>query len=155
MRDVDTIRTAVIAAETGHLVFSTLHTNDVVGSISRMVSVFPAEEQEAVRHQLSRVLRAVIAQRLVHRSDGKGRVPAVEIMPVTPAVSNLIRTGDLQQIYSVMQTGNSEGMMLLEQSLAALLAHKLISRDDALQYARDPNILDSRLRRIQELGTAV
>jgi twitching motility protein PilT len=155
MRDVDTIRVAIIAAETGHLIFSTLHTNDVVGSVSRMVGVFPAEEQDAVRNQLSRVLRAVVSQRLIHRQDKPGRVPAVEIMRVTPAVANLIRTGELQQIYSTMQTGNSDGMLLLEQSLAVLLAHGLISHDDALQLARDPAILETRLRRFQELRTAV
>ena len=82
---------------------------------------------------------------MVHRLDTNGRVPVVEIMRVNPAVSNLIRTGDLEQIYSVMQTGSSDGMLLLEQSLATLLAHSLISRDEALRLARDPRILDSRL----------
>jgi len=155
MRDVETIRAAMIAAETGHLVFSTLHTNDVVSSVSRVLSVFPAEEQDAVRDQLSRVLRAVVAQRMLHRADDQGRVPVVEIMRVNAAVSNLIRTGDLEQIYSIMQTGSSDGMLLLEQSLATLLAHSLISRDDALRLARDPRILDSRLRRLQELRMAL
>lgn len=155
MRDVETIRAAMIAAETGHLVFSTLHTNDVVSSISRVLSVFPSEEQEAVRDQLSRVLRAVVAQRMVHRQDNHGRVPVVEILRTNPAVSNLIRTGDLEQIYSIMQTGSNDGMLLLEQSLATLLAHSLISRDDALRLARDPRILESRLRRLQELRMAL
>jgi twitching motility protein PilT len=155
MRDVATIRAAIIAAETGHLVLSTLHTNDVVSSVSRIVAVFPAEEQESVRNQLSRALRAVVSQRLVHRSGNQGRVPAVEIMRVNSAISNLIRTGELQQIYSVMQTGNNEGMLLLEQSLAALLAHNVISREDAIRYSRDTNVLERRLRHIQELRTAV
>lgn len=154
MRDVETMRAAIIAAETGHLVLSTLHTGDVVGSISRMISVFPAEEQEAVRNQLSRVLRAVVSQRLLHRIDGSGRVPGVEIMFVTSAIQNLIRTGEIQQIYSLMQTGNADGMLLLEQSLASLFAFGLISRDEADQLVRDGNIFETRLRRIQETRAA-
>jgi twitching motility protein PilT len=98
MRDFETIQAAIIAAETGHLVFSTLHTGDCVGSISRMVSVFPSDEQVAVREQLSRTLRAVVSQRLIRRIDGKGRVPAIEIMRVNPAIANLIRLGDQRQI---------------------------------------------------------
>lgn len=149
MRDVETMRAAIIAAETGHFVLSTLHTGDVVGSISRMISVFPAEEQEAVRNQLCRVLKAVVSQRLLHRLDGSGRVPAVEIMFVTSAIQNLIRTGEIQQIYSLMQTGNADGMLLLEQSLASLFAFGLISREEAMQLVRDPNIFETRLKRIQ------
>jgi twitching motility protein PilT len=150
MRDLETMRAAIIAAETGHLVFSTLHTGDVVGSISRMTSVFPAEEQSAVKNQLARVLRAVVAQKLVHRVGGNGRVPAVEIMFVTPAIANLIRTGEIQQIYSLMQTGNADGMLLLEQSLANLFHFGLITRDDAVRLARDTTIFESRLKRLQE-----
>jgi twitching motility protein PilT len=150
MRDLETMRAAIVAAETGHLVFSTLHTGDVVGSISRMTSVFPAEEQFAVKNQLARVLRAVVSQKLLHRVGGKGRVPAVEVMFVTPAISNLIRTGDIQQIYSMMQTGNADGMLLLEQSLANLCYTGLITREDAVQLARDTAIFDSRLRGLQQ-----
>jgi twitching motility protein PilT len=150
MRDLETMRAAIVAAETGHLVFSTLHTGDVVGSISRMMSVFPAEEQSAVKNQLARVLRAVVSQKLVHRTGGEGRVPAVEIMFVTPAIANLIRTGELQQIYSMMQTGNAEGMLLLEQSLANLYHFGLIAREDAVRMARDVSIFESRLKRLQE-----
>lgn len=150
MRDLETMRAAIIAAETGHLVFSTLHTGDVVGSVSRMLSVFPAEEQAAVKNQLARVLRAVVSQKLLHRIGGQGRVPAVEIMFVTPAIANLIRTGELQQIYSMMQTGNADGMLLLEQSLAGLYHFGLITREDALRIARDATIFETRLRRLQE-----
>jgi twitching motility protein PilT len=150
MRDLETMRAAIIAAETGHLVFSTLHTGDAVGSISRMVSVFPAEEQSAVKNQLARVLRAVVSQKLLHRVGGQSRVPAVEIMLVNSAISNLIRTGELQQIYSVMQTGNADGMLLLEQSLANLHHFGLVTREDALRITRDPSIFESRLRRLQE-----
>lgn len=150
MRDLETMRAAIIAAETGHLVYSTLHTGDVVGSISRMLSVFPAEEQDAVKNQLARVLRAVVSQNLLHRVGGQGRVPAVEVMFVNSAIANLIRTGELQQIYSVMQTGNADGMLLLEQSLANLFHFGLITREDALRLARDASIFESRLRRLKE-----
>ena len=150
LRDLPTMRAALTAAETGHLVFSTLHTNDVVGTVSRMIGVFTAEEQEAIRNQLSRVLRAVVSQRLLKRVEGTGRVPAVEIMFVTPAIGNLIRKGELEQIYSLMQTGNKEGMLLLEQSLANLYAFGLISKDEALSITRDLAIFESRLKHIQE-----
>jgi twitching motility protein PilT len=150
MRDLETMRAAIVAAETGHLVFSTLHTGDVVGSISRMMSVFPAEEQIAVKNQLARVLRAVISQKLLHRIGGQGRVPAVEVMFVTSAIANLIRTGELQQIYSMMQTGNADGMLLLEQSLANLYHFGLVTREDAMRVVRDQSIFDSRLKRLQE-----
>lgn len=152
MRDFETIQAAIIAAETGHLVFSTLHTGDCVGSISRMVSVFPADEQVAVREQLSRTLRGVVSQRLIRRADGKGRVPAVEIMRVNPAVANLIRIGDQRQIYSVMQTGAEDGMLILDQTLAWLTAAGLITREEALHWARDENVFDSRLRMAQKGG---
>ncbi len=150
MRDFETIQAAIIAAETGHLVFSTLHTGDCVGSISRMVSVFPSDEQVAVREQLSRTLRAVVSQRLIRRADGKGRVPAVEIMRVNPAVANLIRIGDQRQIYSVMQTGAEDGMLILDQALAYLTAGGLITHDEALNWSRDPNVFESRLKMAQK-----
>ncbi|MBM3999574.1 MAG: PilT/PilU family type 4a pilus ATPase [Planctomycetes bacterium] len=146
MRDIETMRAAITAAETGHLVFSTLHTGDAVGAIDRMISVFPAEEQTCVREQLSRVLRAVVSQRLVTRCDGPGRVPALEIMRVNNAIANQIRLGEPHQIYSVMQTATHDGMLILEQSLADLVAQGLISGTDAKSLARDSNILDSRLR---------
>ncbi|MCA9223421.1 MAG: PilT/PilU family type 4a pilus ATPase, partial [Planctomycetales bacterium] len=145
MRDMATIRAAVTAAETGHLVFSTLHTGEAIGAIDRMISVFPAEEQVAVRDQLSRVLRCVVSQRLVARADHHGRVPAVEIMQVNDAVSNLIRIGQSNQIESVMQTGGTEGMMILEQSLAELTARRLIDESEAATIARDRNVYTSRL----------
>jgi len=146
MRDFETIQAAIIAAETGHLVFSTLHTGDCVGSISRMVSVFPSDEQVAVREQLSRTLRAVVSQRLIRRADGKGRVPAVEIMLVNPAIANLIRLGDQRQIYSVMQTGSDDGILILDQALAYLTAGGLITREEALHWSRDSSVFESRLR---------
>ncbi len=155
LRDLPTMRAALTAAETGHLVFSTLHTNDVVGTVSRMIGVFSAEEQDAIRNQLSRVLRAVVSQRLLKRAEGGGRVPAVEIMFVTPAISNNIRRGELEQIYSLMQTGNKEGMLLLEQSLANLHAFGLISQEEALSLVRDQSIFESRLLHIRETRGAL
>lgn len=150
LRDLPTMRAALTAAETGHLVFSTLHTNDVVGTVSRMIGVFSADEQDAIRNQLSRVLRAVVSQRLLKRLEGTGRVPAVEIMFVTPAIGNNIRKGELEQIYSLMQTGNKEGMLLLEQSLANLYAFGLINKEEALSITRDLSIFESRVKHIQE-----
>ena len=150
MRDFETIQAAIIAAETGHLVFSTLHTGDCVGSIRRMVSVFSADEQVAVREQLSRTLRAVVSQRLILRADGKGRVPAVEIMLVNPAIANLIRLGDQRQIYSVMQTGSDDGILILDQSLAYLTAAGLIQREEAHKWSRDPSVFETRLRMAQK-----
>ncbi|MCE9524914.1 MAG: type IV pilus twitching motility protein PilT [Planctomycetales bacterium] len=150
MRDFETIQAAIIAAETGHLVFSTLHTGDCVGSISRMVSVFPSDEQVAVREQLSRTLRAVVSQRLIRRMDGKGRVPAVEIMRVNSAIANLIRLGDQRQIYSVMQTGSDDGMLILDQGLANLTVAGLISKDEAFIWCRDSSVFEARLRMAQK-----
>ncbi len=148
MRDLDTIRAAVTAAETGHLVFSTLHTNDCVGSVDRMISSFPAEEQDYAREQLSRVLRAVVSQRLVPRSDAPGRVPIQEIMRVHHAVANLIRLGQVHQIPSAMQTSMHDGTLLLEQSLADQVVAGRISIDTARTWARDLSILDARLEMV-------
>jgi len=115
-----------------------------------MIGVFPTEEQDAVQKQLSRVLRAVVSQRLLKRIEGTGRVPAVEIMFVTQAISNLVRKGELEQIYSLMQTGNSEGMLLLEQSLASLFAYGLVNEAEALSLVRDTSIFQARVLQIQE-----
>ena len=144
MRDLETIRAAITAAETGHTVYSTLHTNDCVGSIDRMISSFPASEQNYVREQMSRVLRAVVSQRLVPTGNG-GRVPVLEIMRVNQAISNLIRIGDLHQIQTVMQTSGSDGNYMLEQSLAELVASDRLPLGVAQSCARDPSILASRL----------
>jgi twitching motility protein PilT len=121
MRDPETMRAALTAAETGHLVFSTLHTGDAVGAIERMVGNFPSDEQSAVRQRLAMVLRAVVAQRLLPTRDGRARLPAVEVLMVNPAVANLIDKGRSRQIYGTMQTGSQDGMQTLEQSLAALV----------------------------------
>ena len=146
MRDTETMRAAITAAETGHLVFSTLHTGDTVGAIDRMIGVFPADEQESLRQQLSMVLRAVIAQRLLPSRIGKERYPAIEILRVTPAVANLIRVGKPQQIYSSIEAGVGLGMQTMEQSLATLVSQRMVNPEDAKLFARDPQSFEDRLK---------
>jgi len=145
MRDAETIRAAITAAETGHLVFTTLHTGDAVGAIDRMTGVFSGDEQQALRHQLSMVLRAVVAQRLMPTADG-GRAAAVELLRVTAAIGNLIRTDKPQQIYSLMETGTGQGMQTLEQSLAELVVTGRVDEDAARTMARDIASFNDRLR---------
>ena len=149
MRDVSTMRAAITAAETGHLVFSTLHTGDAVGALERMVGAFPGDEQDAMRQQLSMTLRAVVAQRLLPCARGGGRVPVVEILMVTPAVAHLIRTGKSQQIYSLMETGTAEGMQTVEQALAQWVACRTVDIDTARPLARDRHVFEKRLAMLQ------
>jgi len=153
MRDAETIRAAITAAETGHLVFTTLHTGDAVGVIDRMTGVFTGEEQQAIRHQLSMVLQAVVAQRLMPAPDG-GRAAAVEVLQVTPAIGNLIRTDKPQQIYSLMETGAGRGMQTLEQSLAELVTHGKLDESAARSAARDLPAFEDRLRLTRAAQTA-
>lgn len=145
MRDLDTMRTAIMAAETGHLVFSTLHSKDAMSSVNRMVGSFPAGEQTQIRQQLSSTLRAVISQRLLLRADKSGRVPAVEVMFVTTGIANLIRLAKDDMIYSAIETGQCEGMQTMEQSLIGLLEAKLISKETALLSAKNKEIMRNRL----------
>ncbi|MHC4847522.1 MAG: type IV pilus twitching motility protein PilT [Planctomycetota bacterium] len=145
MRDVATMRAAITAAETGHLVFSTLHTGDAVGAIERMIGAFPADEQHSIRQQVSLVLREVVAQRLVPRRQ-IGIVPAVEILKVTKAVSHLIRTGRSEQIRSVMEGAGGTGMRTLEQSLASLVASGAVSERSARAAAHESGSLDAWLK---------
>ncbi|MCD6570536.1 MAG: type IV pilus twitching motility protein PilT [Deltaproteobacteria bacterium] len=138
MRDLETIQAALTIAETGHLVLASLHTNSTVQTINRIIDAFPASQQAQVRAQLSFVLEAVVAQQLVPRLDGKGRVLAVELMIATPAISNLIREDKIHQIYSQMQVGQTKhGMQTMNQSLFSLFMRKLISLDDALGWSHD------------------
>ena len=120
LRCLETIRLALTAAETGHLVFATLHTNSAAQTINRIIDVFPAEEKAMVRSLLSESLQAVIAQRLLKKTTGSGRVPALEIMICNAAIRNLIREGKTAQIVSAIQTGQSQGMQTFEQHLAQL-----------------------------------
>ena len=130
MRDLETIRLALTAAETGHLVFGTLHTSSAAKTVDRIVDVFPAEEKEMVRSMLSESLRAVISQTLLKRTGG-GRIAAHEIMIGTAAIRNLIREGKIAQMYSTIQTGQAAGMQTLDQNLQELLSKGVISKEEA------------------------
>lgn len=147
MRDLETISTAITAAETGHLVMATLHTPDAPGAVDRIIDVFPPYQQSQVRAQLSEILIAVIAQTLIPRHEGKGRVPAVEVLIGTPAASNLIRSGKPHQLYSVMQTGSQQKMQTMDQSLVSLIRRGLITRESALVRAKDRRFMEESLRR--------
>lgn len=137
MRDLATMRAAVTAAETGHLVFSTLHTGDAVGAIDRIIGAFPAEEQQSIRQQMSLVLRAVVTQHLLPTTSRKGRVPLIEILIVTQAVASLIRQNKPRQIYSMMEAGAQHGMVTLETALARLVRAGLVEEGRARLMARD------------------
>lgn len=149
MRDLATMRVSITAAETGHLVFSTLHTGDAVGAIDRMTGAFPAVEQESVRQQLSHTLRAVITQHLQPSLNGKGRVAIVEVLIISAAVSSLIRQNKLRQIYSMIESGADTGMRTLEKSLADLVAAGKLDEKRAKLLARDPVQFDRILARSQ------
>jgi twitching motility protein PilT len=131
MRDLETIRLALTAAETGHLVFGTLHTSSAAKTVDRVVDVFPAAEKEMVRSMLSESLRAVISQTLLKTKDGSGRVAAHEIMIGTPAIRNLIRENKIAQMYSAIQTGQNFGMQTLDQNLIELVRRNVISSAEA------------------------
>ena len=135
MRDLETIRLAMTAAETGHLVFGTLHTSSAAKTIDRIIDVFPADEKEMMRAMLSESLRAVISQALLKTKDGSGRVAAHEIMIGTPAIRNLIREGKVAQMYSTIQTGQGAGMQTLDQNLTELVRRNVISMADARSKA--------------------
>ncbi len=135
MRDLETIRLAMTAAETGHLVFGTLHTSSAAKTIDRIIDVFPAEEKEMVRSMLSESLRAVISQSLLKTKDGSGRVAAHEIMIGTPAIRNLIREAKIAQMYSAIQTGAGIGMQTLDQNLLELVKRNVVSVEEARSKA--------------------
>jgi len=135
MRDLETIAAALTLAETGHLVLSTLHTQDAAQTIDRIIDVFPPYQQEQIRVQLGSTLKGVISQILISRADGEGRVAAREILAVNPAVSALIREGKTHQIYSAIQTGFKDGMCTMERSLGELCAHGLITENEGMSKA--------------------
>jgi len=145
MRDLETMRTAIMAAETGHLVFSTLHSRDCVSTINRLVGAFPAGEQAQIRQQLSSTLKAVISQRLLPNASNTGRIPAVEIMVSTPGIANLIRQGKDDMIYSAIETGMQLGMQTMEQCLIRLITEGKIGMETGLSAARNENLLRQRL----------
>jgi len=154
MRDVETMRAALTAAETGHLVLSTLHAGDAVGAAERLIGAFPSGERDSVRYQLSLVLRAAVAQRLLPLRDGGGRVPVVEVLWSTPAVANLIRAGKAAQLYATMESQTQAGMLTMEQSLAEACARGWVAEDVARRTARDPKLFAERLRRARAGGRA-
>ena len=141
MRDPETIGLALTAAETGHLVFGTLHTTSAAKTIDRIIDVFPAAEKEMVRSMLSESLRAVIAQTLLKTKDGKGRVAAHEIMISTPAIRNLIRENKIAQMQSSIQTGQNFGMQTLDQCLQDLVRRNIVSLADARAKAQNPDMI--------------
>jgi twitching motility protein PilT len=140
MRDLETIRLALSAAETGHLVFGTLHTSSAAKTIDRIVDVFPAAEKEMVRSMLSESLRAVISQTLLKKNGG-GRVAAHEIMIASPAIRNLIRENKIAQMYSSIQTGQAQGMQTLDQCLTEMLAKGLVSKEEARYKASNKDAM--------------
>src|SRR5471030_629217 len=139
LRDLETIRLALTAAETGHLVFGTLHTSSAAKTIDRVVDVFPADEKEMVRAMLSESLQAVISQTLLKTKDGSGRVAAHEIMVATPAIRNLIREAKIAQMYSAIQTGSNMCMVTLDQTLSDLVRRNVISAAAARSAAKSPD----------------
>ena len=145
MRDLETISIAITAAETGHLVFSTLHTIGAAATIDRIIDVFPPHQQQQIRVQLAMVLEAVISQQLLPTADGQGRVAAFEVLHSTPAIKNLIRENKTFQIASTMQTNKKYGMQTMDDALFYLFAQGIISRDTALNYAQDQQALERKL----------
>jgi twitching motility protein PilT len=142
MRDLETMRTAITAAETGHLVIATLHTNDAVQSVDRVIDSFPPHQQSQVRTQLSLCLEAVLSQRLLPRKGGGRRVLATELLLNNSAVSNLIREGKIQNIYGVMETQGRIGMYTMDKCLRQLYLDGAVTRDEARRHMKNPQMLD-------------
>lgn len=145
MRDLETISTAVTAAETGHLVFSTLHTIGAAATIDRIIDVFPPHQQPQIRLQLATLLEAIISQQLMKTADGKGRVAAFEILHATSAVRALIREGKSHQIPSIIQTSRKSGMITMDDSIFDLYTAGKVSRDEAITFAQDKTALNKRI----------
>ncbi len=142
LRDLDTISAALTAAETGHLVITTLHTNDAVQSVDRLIDIFPPHQQNQIRSQLALCLLAILSQRLVPRADGKGRVAACELMRNISATAHLIREGKIHNIYTVMETSARDGMCTMDASLKQLYMSGVITRDEARRRMRNPEMLN-------------
>jgi twitching motility protein PilT len=154
MRDLETISTALTAAETGHLVFATLHTQSAPQTIDRIIDVFPAEQQHQVRIQLAGTLQGIVTQNLVPTADGRGRIAALEVLVPDDAVRNLIRQGKIEQIYSVMQTGTARGLQTMEQALADLVLRSVITREVAFSRTSRADQLEGLLERGVTLSAA-
>ncbi len=149
MRDLETIQTVLTLAETGHLIFATLHTGSATNSISRIVDVFPGHQQHQIRVQLSLVLIGVLVQQLIPDAKGEGRCLALEIMSVIPGIQNLIRENQVHQIYSLIQTGRKFGMCTMNQSLCDLVAANKITLKEALKHTLDEQELSSLVRKVK------
>jgi twitching motility protein PilT len=145
LRDLESIQMAMTLAETGHLVLSTLHTTDAIQTTNRIVDSYPHQQQTLARSQLSFILNGILAQDLMRRRDAPGRVMAMELLVATQAVRNLIRTGEIQQLYAAMESGSAEGMTTLNASLIYLFRQGRISREDAIQQSTQPKELIQRL----------
>ncbi len=154
MRDLETIHLAITAAETGHLVFATLHTVDAVQTVDRIVDVFPMHQQQQVRMQLSVNLVGVVSQTLIKRKDGRGRIAAFEVLVATSAVRNLIRENKTYQISSLIQTGSRAKMQTLDQSLATLVEKGLVTHEEARSRAKDPWEFDRMIQLDKEAADA-
>ncbi len=141
MRDLPTMEAALTAAETGHLVLATLHTNDAVQTVDRVIDVFPAHQQQQIRFQLSMCLLAVVSQRLLPRAEGTGRVLAVEIMRSNAAVANLIRENKTHQMYSVIETHAKDGMVTMDSYIKELYLSGIVSYDDAINNVKNPQVI--------------
>ncbi|HBN09131.1 MAG TPA: hypothetical protein DD435_10950 [Cyanobacteria bacterium UBA8530] len=146
MRDQETIMAAVKAAETGHLVLSTLHTTDAVQTVGRVINTFPPHEQEGIRHQVANILRGAISQRLIPRTTGVGRLAAVEILVSTPTAADLIFKNQIDQLYDVIRNGAMDGMQSMNSALFNLFQDEVITLDDALSYSENPNELQRMMR---------
>jgi twitching motility protein PilT len=147
MRDLETIATALTAAETGHLVFATVHTQDAPSTVNRLIDVFPAAQQDQIRMQIAATLQGVVTQTLLPTADGQGRVPAVEILLPDDAVRNLVRQGKVEQVYSIMQTSTGRGMQTMEQALGDLVRRGVVTFEIALSLSSRPDQLKGLLER--------
>ena len=145
MRDLETVSTALTAAETGHLVLSTLHTNDAQRAVHRIVDVFPPAQQQQIRHQLSLALHAIVVQTLIPRMDGRGRVPAIEVLLGNYAVRNHIRSDNLQKLYNEITLGKRQGMIAMEESLSLLVRQGAVDVEEARMRASHPESFESFL----------
>jgi twitching motility protein PilT len=145
MRDLETISMAITAAETGHLVFATLHTNGAIQTVNRIIDAFPQEQQSQIRTMFSESLRGIVSQQLIPRLDGQGRAVAYEVLHSNPSVANLIRDNKIYQIFSTMQMGRAKGMFLMDDSLMDLVKQGLIKSQDALERATDAKTMQEFL----------
>ena len=146
MRDFETISVAITAAETGHLVLSSLHTLDAASTVDRIIDVFPPHQQQQIRVQFANVLEAVVSQQLIPRADGNGRVAAFEVLHANYAVRNLIRESKSHQLISVMQTNRKQGMILMDDAIMKLYSEGKITKDEAVKFASDPDTMLLKLK---------